>query len=207
MGEGSRGRVLVTGGAGFIGSHLVEALVSEGRSVRVVDNLSTGHRSNLAHLEGAFEWLEGDLADFSTCVRAVKGMSEILHQAAIPSVPRSVLEPLQSHASGATATLNLLEAGGAWAGDALADNGRFALNGTGRNASEADVAQMHATIRAARLARFGGRGAGMRILYGGSVKPANAAALLAVPEVGGALVGGASLNAADFLAIAQAAPA
>jgi nucleoside-diphosphate-sugar epimerase len=104
------GRVLVTGGAGFIGSHLVEALVREGRAVRVVDNLATGHRSNLAHLEGAFEWLEGDLADFETCRAAVEGVTDILHQAAIPSVPRSVLEPLQSHASGPTATLNLLEA-------------------------------------------------------------------------------------------------
>ena len=78
--------------------------------------------------------------------------------------------------------------------------------GTGRNASAADVAAMHAAMREALVARFGGRGAGMRILYGGSVKPANAAALLAVKEVGGALVGGASLNAADFLAIARAAP-
>jgi triosephosphate isomerase len=69
--------------------------------------------------------------------------------------------------------------------------------GTGRTASEDDVAAMHAHIRAVV-------GAGMRILYGGSVNPGNAAALLAVPEVGGALVGGASLNAADFLAIAQA---
>jgi UDP-glucose 4-epimerase len=110
MGGSSRSRVLVSGGAGFIGSHLVEALLAEGRAVRVVDNLSTGHRSNLAHLEGAFEWLEGDLADFEVCLQAVDGVTEILHQAAVPSVPRSVLEPLQSHASGATATLNLLEA-------------------------------------------------------------------------------------------------
>jgi UDP-glucose 4-epimerase len=101
---------LVTGGAGFIGSHLVEALLAEGRAVRVVDNLSTGHRSNLAHLEGRFEWLEGDLADFEVCARAVQGVTEILHGAAIPSVPRSIVEPLQSHESGATATLNLLEA-------------------------------------------------------------------------------------------------
>jgi UDP-glucose 4-epimerase len=104
------GRVLVTGGAGFIGSHLVEALLARGRTVRVVDNLSTGHRSNLDHLERSFEWLEGDLADFEVCRAAVEGVSDVLHQAAIPSVPRSVLEPLQSHESGPTATLNLLEA-------------------------------------------------------------------------------------------------
>jgi UDP-glucose 4-epimerase len=107
----SAGRVLVTGGAGFIGSHLVEALVAEGRTVRVLDNLSTGHRSNLAHLEGSFEWIEGDLASFEVCTQATRNVTAIIHQAAIPSVPRSVLEPLLSHASGPTATLNLLEAG------------------------------------------------------------------------------------------------
>jgi UDP-glucose 4-epimerase len=110
MADLAAGRVLVTGGAGFIGSHLVEALVADGRTVRVVDNLATGHRSNLAHLEGSFEWLEGDLADFEVCLQATRDVTGVLHQAAIPSVPRSVLEPLQSHASGATATLNLLEA-------------------------------------------------------------------------------------------------
>ena len=106
----SSSRVLVTGGAGFIGSHLVEALLREGRTVRVVDNLATGRLANLAPLRGAFEWIEGDLADFEVCRRATEGVVNILHHAAIPSVPRSVLEPLQSHVSGPTATLNLLEA-------------------------------------------------------------------------------------------------
>jgi UDP-glucose 4-epimerase len=101
---------VVTGGAGFIGSHLVEALVKEGRNVRVVDNLSTGYRANLAHLEGRFEWVEGDLADFEVCARAAEGAEFVFHEAAIPSVPRSVSEPLPSHASGPTATLNMLEA-------------------------------------------------------------------------------------------------
>ena len=72
--------------------------------------LSTGRRSNLAHLEGRYDWIEGDLADFDVCRRAVEGVACVFHQAAIPSVPRSVREPLSSHASGPTATLNLLEA-------------------------------------------------------------------------------------------------
>jgi UDP-glucose 4-epimerase len=108
MGRG--GLAAVTGGAGFIGSHLVEALLAEGRPVRVVDNLATGRRANLAHLGDAFEWLEGDLTDLATCRRAVEGAEVVFHQAAIPSVPRSVKDPLESHASGPTATLNLLEA-------------------------------------------------------------------------------------------------
>jgi UDP-glucose 4-epimerase len=107
---GSAERMLVTGGAGFIGSHLVEALLKRSFSVRVVDNLVTGRRSNLAHLEGQYDWIEGDLSDFEVCRMAVQGVACIFHQAAIPSVPRSVEEPLLSHASGPTATINLLEA-------------------------------------------------------------------------------------------------
>ena len=76
--------------------------------------------------------------------------------------------------------------------------------GTGRTPTEADVAAMHAHIRATLISHLGAAGHGMRILYGGSVKPSNAAALLALADVGGALIGGASLNAADFLAIASA---
>lgn len=106
----SSGVVVVTGGAGFIGSHIVEALVEEGHRVRVVDNLSTGYRKNLAKVEGHFEWLEGDLAEFAVAKRAAEGAEYVFHEAAIPSVPRSVREPLESHASGPTATLNMLEA-------------------------------------------------------------------------------------------------
>jgi UDP-glucose 4-epimerase len=102
--------MLVTGGAGFIGSHLVEALLREGFPVRVVDNLSTGHRSNLSQVEGHYEWIEGDLANFDLCRQAVQGVACVFHEAAIPSVPRSVSEPISSHASGPTATLNMLEA-------------------------------------------------------------------------------------------------
>lgn len=102
--------VLVSGGAGFIGSHLVDALIAEGFRVRVIDNLSTGNLSNLAHMEGRIEWIEANLADFSACERATRDVSYVFHQAAIPSVPRSVKDPLGSHTNGPTATLNLLEA-------------------------------------------------------------------------------------------------
>jgi UDP-glucose 4-epimerase len=104
------GLVVVTGGAGFIGSHLVEAMLAEGYRVRAVDNLSTGHRSNLAHLGDDYEWIKGDLADFAVCEKAARGAAFVIHLAAIPSVPRSVAQPLPSHASGPTATLNMLEA-------------------------------------------------------------------------------------------------
>jgi UDP-glucose 4-epimerase len=107
---GQNGLVVVTGGAGFIGSHLVEALLGEGYRVRVVDNLSTGHLENLAAVEGRYEWVEGDLADFGVASRALAGAEYVFHEAAVPSVPRSVREPLESHASGPTATLNVLEA-------------------------------------------------------------------------------------------------
>ncbi|MGE0450162.1 MAG: SDR family oxidoreductase [Vicinamibacterales bacterium] len=100
---------LVTGGAGFIGSHLSEELVRRGARVRVVDNLSTGKRRNLDHLP-AVEFLEGDLADPDTCARAVQGVEYVLHQAAIPSVPRSVKDPVTSHRSNVDASLNLLVA-------------------------------------------------------------------------------------------------
>lgn len=101
---------LVTGGAGFIGSHLVEALATEGYRVRVADNLSTGRLENLAAVLDRIEWMEGDLADFEFAERAVAGASIVFHQAAIPSVPRSLAEPIESHRGGPTATLNVLEA-------------------------------------------------------------------------------------------------
>jgi UDP-N-acetylglucosamine/UDP-N-acetyl-alpha-D-glucosaminouronate 4-epimerase len=98
---------LVTGGAGFIGSHLTEELVRRGEHVRVVDNLVTGKRENLAHIRGV-DFVEGDLAELDTARRAVAGADFVLHQAAIPSVPRSVQDPLTSHRANVDATLNVL---------------------------------------------------------------------------------------------------
>jgi len=100
---------LVTGGAGFIGSHLTEELVRRGHTVRVADNLSTGHRRNLAHLAGV-ELIEGDLSDMAFATRAVAGADYVLHQAAIPSVPRSVKDPVTSNRANVDASLNVLVA-------------------------------------------------------------------------------------------------
>jgi nucleoside-diphosphate-sugar epimerase len=100
---------LVTGGAGFIGSHLTEELVRRGHRVRVADNLITGKRSNLDHVPGV-EFLEGDLADLPFARRAVEGVKYVLHQAAIPSVPRSVKDPITSNRANVDATLNVLVA-------------------------------------------------------------------------------------------------
>ena len=101
---------LVTGGAGFIGSHLCEALVRRGDRVRVVDNLVTGKRANLAHLRDGLEFIEGDLAELDVARRAVDGCEFVLHQAAIPSVPRSVSDPIASNRANIDATLNVLVA-------------------------------------------------------------------------------------------------
>ncbi len=100
---------LVTGGAGFIGSHLAEELVRRGHRVRVVDSLITGKRANLANIKDV-EFLEGDLADMPVAVRAVAGMDYVLHQAAIPSVPRSVKDPITSNRANVDASLNVLVA-------------------------------------------------------------------------------------------------
>ena len=100
---------LVTGGAGFIGSHLTEELVGLGHRVRVADNLITGKRRNIEHIRGV-EFLEGDLADPRFAERAVGGMDYVLHQAAIPSVPRSVADPIASNRANIDASLNVLVA-------------------------------------------------------------------------------------------------
>src|SRR5687767_6096491 len=100
---------LVTGGAGFIGSHLAEELIRRGHRVRVADSLITGKRANLEHVP-ALEFFEGDLADPDVARRAVAGCEFVLHQAAIPSVPRSVQDPVTSNRANVDGTLNVLVA-------------------------------------------------------------------------------------------------
>jgi UDP-N-acetylglucosamine/UDP-N-acetyl-alpha-D-glucosaminouronate 4-epimerase len=100
---------LVTGGAGFIGSHIADALVRRGERVRVLDNFSTGRRENLSQLTGKFELIEADLNDASAVGRAVAACDVVFHQAALASVPRSVEQPLDTHQACATGTLNVLD--------------------------------------------------------------------------------------------------
>lgn len=123
--------ILVTGGAGFIGSHLVEALITRGEEVRILDNLSTGRKENLEEItggsfpdlealpEGTFislhekvEFLLGDVGSLETCQQACQGVTEIFHLAALGSVQRSVEDPVATHQANATGTLNILKAAG-----------------------------------------------------------------------------------------------
>ena len=108
MGDGNL--YLVTGGAGFIGSHIAEALVKRGDRVRALDNLITGRGENLSHLADKIEFIEGDIRDYDTALRAARGARVIFHQAAVPSVPRSVAEPALNHESNVNGTFNVLMA-------------------------------------------------------------------------------------------------
>ncbi len=101
-------KVLVTGGGGFVGSHLVEAMLDDGHDVRVIDNFATGRRENLLGLDSHFELIEGDIQSYERAHNAVRDCEIVLHQAAMPSVPRSVADPLTSHASNVLGTLNVL---------------------------------------------------------------------------------------------------
>ncbi len=122
--------ILVTGGAGFIGSHLLQALLKQGDKVRILDNLSTGEKENLQEVSGHFlpelstslvqprlyplgekaEFIFGDISDLNTCRSACQGVSHVFHQAALGSVQRSIEDPLASHQANATGTLNILQA-------------------------------------------------------------------------------------------------
>ena len=111
-------RWLVTGGAGFIGSHLIESLLRLGQEVTSLDNLSTGHPANINAIlsglspieSGHLKQIEGDLADLETCREAVIGVDHILHQGALGSVPQSISDPVATHRSNVTGTLNLFAA-------------------------------------------------------------------------------------------------
>lgn len=101
-------RCLVTGGCGFIGSHIVSALVARGDQVRVLDDLSTGYERNLADVKNEVELIQGSICDAASVAKAVSGVDTVFHQAALASVPRSVADPLTSHAVCVTGTVNVL---------------------------------------------------------------------------------------------------
>ena len=101
---------MVTGGAGFIGSNIVEELLKRSYSVRVLDNFSTGKRENLRGFDNDIELIEGDIRSYHIVRQAVQGIDIILHQAALPSVPRSIHDPITTHEVNATGTLNILDA-------------------------------------------------------------------------------------------------
>ena len=107
-------KVLVTGGAGFIGSNLVEALLKDDRVsyVRVLDNLETGHMHNIEEFMGRddFDFMEGDIRDYETCVKACTGMDMVSHQAALGSVPRSIKDPITTNNTNITGSLHIFNA-------------------------------------------------------------------------------------------------
>lgn len=102
------GTVVVTGGAGFIGSHIAENVARAGNKVRIVDDFSTGFRENAENLSGDIEIIEGNVADIELVSRALKGAEVVFHEAAIPSVPRSVENPTQTHIASVDGTFKLL---------------------------------------------------------------------------------------------------
>jgi UDP-glucose 4-epimerase len=104
-------RSLVTGGAGFIGSHIVRRLLEIGHDVRVIDNLATGFQHNLDEVADRIDFRIGDIRDPRSCAEAVEGVEVVFHVAALPSVPRSMADPLGTHDTNVNGTLNLLEAG------------------------------------------------------------------------------------------------
>jgi nucleoside-diphosphate-sugar epimerase len=101
-------KYLITGGAGFIGSNIAEKLLSAGEKVKILDDLSTGFRENLSELSGDFEFIEGDLNDTEKVRHALEGVEVVFHQAALPSVPRSVENPQETHQACVNGTFNLL---------------------------------------------------------------------------------------------------
>ncbi len=101
---------LLTGGAGFIGSNIAEELITRGESVRILDNFSTGKRENLRNIENQIELIEGDIRNYDTVQKAIRGIDIVIHQAALPSVPRSIDDPITSNDVNINGTLNMLNA-------------------------------------------------------------------------------------------------
>lgn len=101
-------KFLVTGGAGFIGSNLADELIRQGARVTIIDNLITGFRENLDEIAGDFDFIEGDINDDAAVAKAIDGVEVVFHQAALPSVPRSVDDPAETHEACVNGTLNLL---------------------------------------------------------------------------------------------------
>src|SRR5204863_3820596 len=101
-------KVLVTGGAGFIGSNLADELIRQGARVSIIDNLATGFRENLEEINGDFEFIEGDINDDAALTKAIEGAEIVFHEAALPSVPRSVEDPAETHRVCVNGTFNLL---------------------------------------------------------------------------------------------------
>src|SRR5438876_4922742 len=102
------GIALVTGGAGFIGSHIAAALVGQGARVRIIDDLSTGHRENIGEIGGQVDFVQASLSDGRKLVSALEDVELVFHEAAIPSVPRSVEKPVETHEASVNATFSLL---------------------------------------------------------------------------------------------------
>src|SRR5258705_6891613 len=102
------GIAVVTGGAGFIGSHIASALARNGARVRIVDDLSTGHRENIEEIKGDIDFVQGSIADEAVLKKALEGIELVFHEAAIPSVPRSVEDPRQTHIASVEGTFSLL---------------------------------------------------------------------------------------------------
>lgn len=102
------GVALVTGGAGFIGSHIASALIHQGARVRIIDDLSTGHRENVAEIGGDVDFIQASLTDQRAVSRALRHVELVFHEAAIPSVPRSVAQPTETHEASVNATFSLL---------------------------------------------------------------------------------------------------
>src|SRR3954468_9474463 len=100
---------LVTGGAGFIGSSIARALLARGDQVRIIDNFSSGRRENIADFRERIDLHEADILDDAALARAMEGIEYVFHEAAIPSVPKSMEEPIENHAANATGTLKVLD--------------------------------------------------------------------------------------------------